>query len=689
MRLRNNLLLGSGISHQLSTDLISPTQSENTFSTSPIISTSFPFSKYHHQNNDEELTSSSPVLQSYRSIKHEPTHLNNPEWSYFLSKVYSIQIFSNLTCSFDPRWFARYIDLNQSLYSKESSSSHIGYQNLSLASSNPTNDKFAVELWKLYGPAYQELPPDNNSLESLKTEFLESFKPPENQKSKCTPFDSLNPVQETKKLFGVTQSSELERGRISAIEMSRPPETTMMNWRNSSLSRTRASDQTIRFTEGEGYNFLPSLLPPDSFNIKFESSSAKTCDKKWCEGISTRPMSLSPLPCQAILPQSLNGSPTNGEELISSGDTIPEKWPQNSQSPVYLLRSMQSCPKNSPTNTRDSSSSSYPVLSTNNGSNNHTDLFSGSRLSQNLSFLAPDNSLHSTSSASAGMMSDYDSIDFSMKPHFQNSMLGSIPGLNEDFAKLANAHAEYGSIPRVVRKTSFDETLAHQIQKSVALGSFCNAAMTEFINPLVMMNDPGQLGLLNLEQPSILTDGTRTNTLNGTMSYTGYHKKFVMEDGLQKSAGQNFHWNQADQSLSSSSNIQDTRSYEYINQSLNLNNSSKNLSRGEESRNLNLEMEYSPKTVLNTREVRGDDISVQVFRNEKNTRSAIGESAQSHHSNHAILCNDLNSSNEKLDSSELKSAKMFSSTNHGDILQDEKSQEEDKAAALPNIGIFF
>lgn len=40
-----------------------------------------------------------------------------------------------------------------------------------------------------------------------------------------------------------------------------------------------------------------------------------------------------------------------------------------------------------------------------------------------------------------------------------SSLLGSIPGLTEDFAEVANAHAEYGSIPRLVRKTSFDETL--------------------------------------------------------------------------------------------------------------------------------------------------------------------------------------------------------------------------------------
>ncbi|CAH7682485.1 expressed protein [Phakopsora pachyrhizi] len=500
MRLRNNLLLGSGISHQLSTDLISPTQSENTFSTSPIISTSFPFSKYHHQNNDEELTSSSPVLQSYRSIKHEPTHLNNPEvygcsetglyssanFQHYSSNYSSTtptsdeQSINNLGANLLPTQtipqkdkklkFSRYgstvipsgvtsspkstpykyspispahlthgglqgtlsrlnlhpnvhssplsrtlspsslsnsdsmsslalsnvlqdattskdpsalpnqnmpkkgvifisaatkqnvsnnnihslsvpafqqspsqpydakdiiasdihtviaanlnksppstntsspfspsspvtptpwSSLNQSLYSKESSSSHIGYQNLSLASSNPTNDKFAVELWKLYGPAYQELPPDNNSLESLvrqlkaigldvdqirqhwhslgkgensfteastlaqnqcrssvsfksegeseKTEFLESFKPPENQKSKCTPFDSLNPVQETKKLFGVTQSSELERGRMSKKASCAPragnrenfSSAIEMDWRTQSRSRSR------------------------------------------------------------------------------------------------------------------------------------------------------------------------------------------------------------------------------------------------------------------------------------------------------------------------------------------------------------------------------------------------------------------------------------------------------------------
>ncbi|EGG06067.1 uncharacterized protein MELLADRAFT_77938 [Melampsora larici-populina 98AG31] len=40
-----------------------------------------------------------------------------------------------------------------------------------------------------------------------------------------------------------------------------------------------------------------------------------------------------------------------------------------------------------------------------------------------------------------------------------STLLGSIPGLTEDFAEVANAHAEYGSIPRLVRKTSFDETL--------------------------------------------------------------------------------------------------------------------------------------------------------------------------------------------------------------------------------------
>lgn len=48
-----------------------------------------------------------------------------------------------------------------------------------------------------------------------------------------------------------------------------------------------------------------------------------------------------------------------------------------------------------------------------------------------------------------------------------SSLLGSIPGLTQDFAKVANAHAEYGSIPRVVRKTSFDETLVQQNLQSM------------------------------------------------------------------------------------------------------------------------------------------------------------------------------------------------------------------------------
>ncbi|KNZ45778.1 hypothetical protein VP01_780g4 [Puccinia sorghi] len=48
-----------------------------------------------------------------------------------------------------------------------------------------------------------------------------------------------------------------------------------------------------------------------------------------------------------------------------------------------------------------------------------------------------------------------------LKPS-QHSLLGSIPGLTQDFADLANAHSEYGYIPRLVRKTSFDEILAQQ-----------------------------------------------------------------------------------------------------------------------------------------------------------------------------------------------------------------------------------
>lgn len=48
-----------------------------------------------------------------------------------------------------------------------------------------------------------------------------------------------------------------------------------------------------------------------------------------------------------------------------------------------------------------------------------------------------------------------------LKPS-QHSLLGSIPGLTQDYADLANAHSEYGYIPRLVRKTSFDEILAQQ-----------------------------------------------------------------------------------------------------------------------------------------------------------------------------------------------------------------------------------
>ncbi|CAH7676540.1 expressed protein [Phakopsora pachyrhizi] len=155
---------------------------------------------------------------------------------------------------------------NQSLCTKVSSSTNIGYQNLRTTSCNPTDDKFAVELWKLYGPSHQKLPPNSNALESLirqlkeigldvdqirkrwqsqgkgesnspeplaiaqdqccsgsssksdvynqKSEFLASFRPPEFKKLKTPPLDTLDPVQETKMSFGETPSCELKRGRV-------------------------------------------------------------------------------------------------------------------------------------------------------------------------------------------------------------------------------------------------------------------------------------------------------------------------------------------------------------------------------------------------------------------------------------------------------------------------------------------
>ncbi|OAV86603.1 hypothetical protein, variant [Puccinia triticina 1-1 BBBD Race 1] len=56
---------------------------------------------------------------------------------------------------------------------------------------------------------------------------------------------------------------------------------------------------------------------------------------------------------------------------------------------------------------------------------------------------------------------EFGSWHLPIKPS-QHSLLGSIPGLTQDFADIANAHAEYGYIPRLVRKTSFDEILAQQ-----------------------------------------------------------------------------------------------------------------------------------------------------------------------------------------------------------------------------------
>ncbi|KAH9449176.1 hypothetical protein Pst134EB_020009 [Puccinia striiformis f. sp. tritici] len=56
---------------------------------------------------------------------------------------------------------------------------------------------------------------------------------------------------------------------------------------------------------------------------------------------------------------------------------------------------------------------------------------------------------------------DFGSWHLPIKPS-QHSLLGSIPGLTQDYADLANAHSEYGYIPRLVRKTSFDEILAQQ-----------------------------------------------------------------------------------------------------------------------------------------------------------------------------------------------------------------------------------
>ncbi|KAH9817565.1 hypothetical protein DFH28DRAFT_1124219 [Melampsora americana] len=54
-----------------------------------------------------------------------------------------------------------------------------------------------------------------------------------------------------------------------------------------------------------------------------------------------------------------------------------------------------------------------------------------------------------------------------------STLLGSIPGLTEDFAEVANAHAEYGSIPRLVRKTSFDETLIqHHVSSKLKRQSY-------------------------------------------------------------------------------------------------------------------------------------------------------------------------------------------------------------------------
>lgn len=57
---------------------------------------------------------------------------------------------------------------------------------------------------------------------------------------------------------------------------------------------------------------------------------------------------------------------------------------------------------------------------------------------------------------------DFGSLGLPMGPS-QSTLLGSVPGLTEDHARIANAHAEYGSLPRLVRKTSYDSALLQSV----------------------------------------------------------------------------------------------------------------------------------------------------------------------------------------------------------------------------------
>lgn len=75
------------------------------------------------------------------------------------------------------------------------------------------------------------------------------------------------------------------------------------------------------------------------------------------------------------------------------------------------------------------------------------------------SLLAPGGSFDPFAGFDLGM------LGFPMGPS-HTSLLGSVPGLTDDHAKVANAHAEYGSLPRLVRKTSYDEAMANSAMAS-------------------------------------------------------------------------------------------------------------------------------------------------------------------------------------------------------------------------------
>ncbi|KAG0145376.1 hypothetical protein CROQUDRAFT_671760 [Cronartium quercuum f. sp. fusiforme G11] len=288
--------------------------------------------------------------------------------------------------------------------------------------------------------------------------------------------------------------------RTHSRSRSRPPETTNMDWRQASRSRSRRPCRPLD---------LPQAPPTNSdLGINFQSSHLYKSFKTHATHEVPSTNSLTNSLKEFLIPladRELSTPVLESVDERSDGfsDYGPKSIHQNEYEHRVALAKLideMSQPNETFYNSRD-----LPKLG-----RSESEVSLGNSGEQTF--------INSQHRIAAGRLSEFDSgiLGLPTTPS-HSSLLGSIPGLDQDLAKVANAHAEYGSLPRLVRKTSFDETLVQQNAQSIHIRqSYLNPRATREQGASSNGNTLGGVGAVDGNSGRSLSPDARPSTAFGS-----------------------------------------------------------------------------------------------------------------------------------------------------------------------------